>query len=154
MKILFIQAGGTIDKDYPKGQTNHGYNFEITDPSFNSILKRAKPDFEYKILSIIKKDSLDMDETDREKIYSSIISNNSEKIIITHGTDTIHLTAKKLADIKDKTIILTGSMLPEKFRDSDADFNIGMAVGAAQTLNNGVYIALYGKIVSWDKFSI
>lgn len=152
MKILCIQAGGTIDKDYPKGQTNHGYNFEITEPAFISVFERAKPDFEYEIISVVKKDSLDMNDEDREKIKFTIINNTAEKVIVTHGTDTIHLTAKNLSDIKGKIIILTGAMLPEKFRDSDADFNIGMAVAATQILNAGVYICLYGKIVNWDKF--
>jgi L-asparaginase len=71
---------------------------------------------------------------------------------VTHGTDTIYKTAEVLADIKDKTIVLTGARLPEKFYDSEADFNLGMAVAGAQILPPGVYIALYGLITPWDKF--
>jgi len=151
MKITFIQTGGTIDKDYPQGTTNHGYSFEIGEPAFSSILKKINSRFEYELIPLLKKDSLDITDKDRENMYSKISSIENDKIIITHGTDTIHLTAQKLNDISGKTIILTGSFLPEKFYNSDAMFNLGMAVAAVQTLDNGVYIALYGEIVPWDK---
>ncbi len=152
MKITFVQTGGTIDKDYPKGKTNHGYEFEITDSAFYPILKKVKPAFEYEVISVLKKDSLDITDEDRETIYSAIESIKNDKIVISHGTDTIHLTAEKLSKISGKTIVLTGAMLPEKFYDSDAEFNVGMAVGASETLDNGVYIALYGTIVPWNEF--
>lgn len=152
MKITFIQTGGTIDKDYPQGAINHGYEFEITDPAFIPILARAKPDFEYEIISVLKKDSLDITEEDRIRIYDLISSSVNNKFVITHGTDTIHLTAEKLSKISDKTIVLTGAMLPEKFYDSDADFNLGMAVGGVETLPYGVYICLYGNLVKWELF--
>ncbi len=152
MKITFVQTGGTIDKDYPQGENNHGYEFKIGEPAINAILKKAKPNFEYETFSVLKKDSLDITDEDRQKIYSFVKNIENDKIIITHGTDTIHTTAQKLADIPGKTIILTGAMLPEKFYDSDAMFNMGMATAAAQTLNKGVYITLYGLIVPWTKF--
>ncbi len=154
MKITFIQTGGTIDKDYPQRETDHGYEFKIAEPAFNFILKKVKPDFEYEVISILKKDSLDIMEEDREKIYSVVNSLENDKIVITHGTDTIQKTAEKLSYIQNKTIILTGAMLPEKFCNSDADFNIGMATGVVQTLDKGVYIALYGEVCSWDKFKL
>ncbi len=152
MKITFVQTGGTIDKDYPQGKTDHGYEFKIGDPAFKSIFKKVKPVFEYEIITALKKDSLDITDTDREKIYKIINSNKNNKIVISHGTDTIQQTAKKLSSIKNKTIILTGAMLPEKFYDSDADFNVGMAIGAVQSLGNGVYIALHGKVIEYNKF--
>jgi L-asparaginase len=77
---------------------------------------------------------------------------NNEKIVITHGTDTIHLTAKRLVFLKGKTIVVTGAMLPEKFYSSDAHFNLGMAVATVQIAKPGVYIALYGRVVPWDKY--
>lgn len=147
-----MQTGGTIDKDYPEGQTNHGYEFKIGKPAFLGILAKAKPDFEIETISATKKDSLDITEKDRETIFGVISDVNNDKIVVTHGTDTIHLTAKKLSQIYNKTIILTGSMLPEKFCESDADFNVGMAVGAVQTLPHGVYVCLYGKVCKWEDF--
>ncbi|MGB4800026.1 MAG: asparaginase domain-containing protein [Candidatus Saccharimonadales bacterium] len=154
MIILFAQTGGTIDKDYPENDDNHGYNFEIGEPSFLRTLERANPDFSYRTMTITKKDSLDLTDEDRQTIVKAIDEAQEERIVITHGTDTIFQTAKELAQsIKDKTVILTGARLPEKFYDSEADFNIGMAVAGAQVLPPGIYIALYGLVTAWDKFS-
>jgi L-asparaginase len=152
MKIIFIQTGGTIDKDYPQGETNHGYEFQITDPAFTSILQRAKPDFEYEIVSALQKDSLDITDQDRVALFDLVSTIDGDKIVLTHGTDTIHITAEKLSTIEHKTIVITGAMLPEKFYTSDADFNVGMAVGAVQSLPHGVYVCLYGKVTSWKDF--
>ncbi len=149
MKILFIQTGGTIDKDYPK--TTKGYAFEISEPAIKRILEKVNPSFEYEILSVLKKDSLDITESDREKIYNSCKKSKIDKIIITHGTDTMIETAKKLGSLKNKTIIITGSMRPERFSNSDASFNIGTAIGAINILENGIYISMHGRVYSWDK---
>src|ERR1035437_3586829 len=111
MKITFIQTGGTIDKDYPKTAITHGYNFEIGEPAFTSILEKMHPNFNFDSISVIKKDSLDFDDDD-EKIFNAVNDCKNENIIITHGTDTIYNTAKKLSSIKNKKIILTGAMLP------------------------------------------
>jgi L-asparaginase len=148
MKITFLQTGGTIDKDYPAGDNNHGYAFEITTPAVRRILEKLDPlECEYEIVECLKKDSLDITDNDRAKIASTCKSIPDECIVITHGTDTIRETAESLASLKDaKTIVLTGAMKPERFKDSDADFNLGLAVGAVSTLENGVYIALNGVI--------
>ena len=153
MNILFVQTGGTIDKDYPENDDNHGYAFSVGDAAFLHILERADPDFSYKILTVVKKDSLDLTDKDREDIEKALLDAKEERIVVTHGTDTIHRTAEKIANIKGKTIVLTGARLPEKFYDSEADFNLGMAVAGAQTLPHGIYIALYGLITPWDKFN-
>ena len=79
----------------------------------------------------------------------SLIENH---IIITHGSDTLIETAEVLSSIQDKTIILTAAMLPEKFKDSDAAFNLGMAVAGVQSLQSGIYIAIHGYLASWDSF--
>ena len=153
MKITFIQTGGTIDKVYPQTETTHGYNFEIGSPAFISILEKINHAFKFDSLSIIKKDSLDFTDADRQKVFNTVGGNNNENIIITHGTDTIYQTAEKLSTIKNKKIILTGAMLPAEFSKSDAMFNLGMAIGAIQTLPSfGVYIALYGVVVPWQEF--
>jgi L-asparaginase len=149
MKILFIQTGGTIDKDYPK--TTKGYAFEIAEPAIKRILEKIKPNFNYEILPLIRKDSLDITNIDRQKILQSCIEADTDKIIITHGTDTMIETAKFLLSIKNKSIVLTGAVKPEKFKDSDAEFNIGVAIGAMNELKNGIYIAMNGRIVPADK---
>src|SRR4030043_103547 len=143
MKITFIQTGGSIDKDYPRKV--RGYAFEIGEPAINRILKKLNPNFEFEVISVLKKDSLDISEKDRGKIYQACLK-ASDKIIITHGTDTMIDTAKKLSGIKNKVIVLTGAMKPEKFKDSDADFNLGVAVGAMSVLKDGIYIAMNGRV--------
>jgi L-asparaginase len=149
MKLTFIQTGGTIDKDYPK--TTKGYAFEIAEPAVKRILEKLNPAFEYGVISALKKDSLDITEQDREKILKICKETDSKRIIITHGTDTMLDTAKVLSQIKDKTIIITGAMRPERFSNSDAPITVGMAIGAVNVLESGIYIAMHGKILTWDK---
>jgi L-asparaginase len=151
MKILFIQTGGTIDKDYPK--TRKGWAFEIDKPAVKRILHKLNPSFSYDILSILKKDSLDINEQDRKLIINQCINSKEDKIIITHGTDSIIDTANSLSEIKNKTIILTGALRPERFSNSDADINLGLAIGGVQSLGNGIYIALSGLIIPHDKIT-
>ncbi|PIR94892.1 asparaginase [Candidatus Falkowbacteria bacterium CG10_big_fil_rev_8_21_14_0_10_37_6] len=152
MKINFIQTGGTIDKDYIAGANNHGYNFVIDKPASEMILKKIKPNFDYSVESISKKDSLDLTNEDRNKILLFCRKSLAKKIIITHGTDTILQTAEKLSVIADKTIVLTGAMRPASCNDSDAAFNIGVAVGGIQNLKYGIYIAMRGIIYSWQDY--
>ena len=149
MEILFIQTGGTIDKDYPK--TTKGWAFEINEPAVGRILDKINPSFSFKILSLLKKDSMEIDQKDRSLLADECEKSIEKKIIITHGTDTIIETAKFLSKIKNKIIILTGSMRPERFSNSDANINIGVAIGGVQSLKNGVYIALNGLIMPFDK---
>jgi L-asparaginase len=149
MQILFIQTGGTIDKDYPK--TVKGYGFEITKPAVESILKKLPIAFKYKITSFLKKDSQEITEEDRSNLLKFCTRVKEDKIIITHGTDTMIQTAKYLSTIKNKTIILTGAMLPEKFKDSDAGFNLGIALGAIEYLGRGVYVAMNGRVYRNNK---
>ena len=152
MKRTFIQAGGTIDKEYASTDDHHGYNFSIGEPAVKSILATVDPTFKFEIISVVKKDSLDMTDEDRQEIYEACQEVNNDKIIITHGTDRFKQTAEKLSSIKDKTIILTGAMRPEKFNDSDAMFNVGVAIGALNYLDNGIYIAIRGEIYPWNEF--
>ena len=149
MKITFIQTGGTIDKDYPK--TTKGYSFEISEPATKRILEKLNPTFEYEIISVLKKDSLEITKEDRNRILEACKKTKNNKIIITHGTDTMLETASVLNEIKDKTIIITGAMRPERFSNSDAPINIGIAIGALNILENGTFIAMHGKVLLWDK---
>jgi len=153
MNITFIQTGGTIDKVYPQTETTHGYNFEIGDPAFISILEKINPSFHFDTMSVVKKDSLDFTDEDRQIVFDAVKGCKNEFIVVTHGTDTIYETAETLSTITDKKIILTGAMLPAEFSRSDAMFNLGLAIGAIQTIQSpGVYIALYGRVVLWDQF--
>ena len=149
MKITFIQTGGTIDKDLPKAVK--GYAFEIGNPAVERILGKIKANFEYEIIPLLQKDSLDLNDEDRKKIQEECENNFNDKIVITHGTDTMTQTAKWLSEIKNKTIVFTGASKPEKFWDSDSMFNVGSAVLACQTLPHGIYIVMNGRVHAWDK---
>ncbi|MDD5362078.1 MAG: asparaginase domain-containing protein [Ignavibacteria bacterium] len=148
MRILFIQTGGTIDKEYPKNIK--GYAFEIGEPAVKRILEKINPVFEYEIVTLFRKDSQEITDDDRQKIFELCSNSAHDKIIITHGTDTIIETAKYLSQAVNKTIVLTGAFKPERFKDSDAEFNIGTAIGAIQFLKNGVYIAMNGEVLPHD----
>lgn len=148
MKIAFIQTGGTIDKDYPKAVK--GYAFEIGEPAIERIINKIGVNFEYEIIYLLQKDSLDLTAEDREKIVEACEKIDCDKIIITHGTDTMVETAKKLNVLNNKTIVITGSLKPERFIDSDASFNIGTAIAAVQVLPSGVYIAMNGRVYKND----
>jgi len=107
--------------------------------------------FSYSIESLMKKDSLDLNDADRTVIYEAVKADPADKILITHGTDTMVATARKLADIQTKTIVLTGALKPALFKTTDAVFNIGCAVTAVQTLAPGVYIVMNGCVFRHDQ---
>lgn len=145
MKILIIQTGGTIDKDYPK--KNMGYAFEIDEPAAARILENAEPGFEYEINGLLKKDSLDITDKDRAIIKAVCEQADQTKIIITHGSDTMVETARFIGDIPGKAIVLTGAYRPERFTNSDAGFNLGVAIGAVNLLEEGTFVAMNGKVM-------
>lgn len=145
MKLIFIQTGGTIDKDYP--QKTKGYAFEFGEPATSRILEKLNPSFEYVIITSCQKDSLEITEDDRANLVNLIKKNENYKFIITHGTDTMLETAKFIRErIQNKLIIITGAMLPERFINSEASINIGAAIAAANLLEKGVFIAMHGII--------
>ena len=146
MSILIIQTGGTIDKIYPK--SINGWGFEIGNAAVHQILSNKSLSINYRTISACKKDSTKLNENDRNNILNICQKSKEDQIIITHGTDTILDTAKFLSVIKNKTIVLTGSFLPHVFKNSDAEFNVGMAISAVQTLNKGIYVSLNGIIAS------
>lgn len=151
MKVLFIQTGGTIDKDYPT--TGRSYSFVIGRPAAERILTVVNPSFEYRFIKLLKKDSTDITHEERELIAKTCEESKEDRIIITHGTDTMIETARVVAEsaIKDKIIVITGSMRPERFFESDASFNLGSAVAALSLAMPGVYIAMSGQVLAWDK---
>ncbi len=145
LKITFIQTGGTIDKDYPK--TRNGWAFEIGDPAIHRILEKINPTFTYEIITAFKNDSLEIDSSDRNHLLALIQKQPSTIFIITHGTDTLIKTGKFLEkNLNEKLVILTGALRPERFTNSDAALNIGTAIGAANILSKGIYIAMNGLI--------
>lgn len=145
MKLVFIQTGGTIDKDYPK--TIQGWAFEFGEPSVNRILKKLNPSFEYEVITSCQKDSLEITEKDRINLVDLIKNHKNNKFIITHGTDTMKETAAYIRErIENKLIIFTGSMLPERFSNSEAPINLGCAIATANLLEKGVFIAMHGIV--------
>ncbi len=150
MRIKIFTAGGTIDKIY--GEEKGTLNFTFGKQAIREMGEnKLKLNLEYDIERLLAKDSLEMTETDRDLIKRACQGAVANKILITHGTDSMIETAKVLSNIPDKTIVLTGASQPYKFRESDAEFNIGVAFGALNVLDNGVYIAMNGRVYSWDK---
>ncbi len=142
MFIRFITTGGTIDKIYFDALSQ----FEVGDSLVKHILTDGLVEFEYDIVPLLQKDSLEMTDEDRQSLYDFIAKDDAKHFIITHGTDTMPETADKLAGLSDKTIVLTGALTPARFRTTDAVFNIGMAVAAVQACEPGVYIAMNGQM--------
>jgi L-asparaginase len=142
MFIRFITTGGTIDKIYFDAMSR----FEVGDPLLKHILSDALVGFEYDIVPLFQKDSLELTDADRAAIRRYIEKDDARRIVITHGTDTMAQTAAELRSIRDKSIVLTGALSPARFRSTDAVFNVGMAVAAVQLVDPGVYIAMNGRI--------
>ncbi len=142
MQIRFVTTGGTIDKIYFDTLSR----FEVGESQLEHILAEALVQFAYDIVPFMQKDSLDITDEDRQALRDYIAADDARRYVVTHGTDTMAQTAEVLADIPDKTIVLTGALTPARFRTTDAVFNVGMAVAAAQTAAPGVYIAMNGQI--------
>ncbi|MEJ8568991.1 asparaginase domain-containing protein [Elongatibacter sediminis] len=143
-QLLIITTGGTIDKIYFDDKSD----YQIGEPQISQILHAMNVGFEFEVNALMRKDSLHMSDEDRKRIRAAIVESDAEHVLITHGTDTMVDTASVLQDIPGRTIVLTGALNPARFRDSDAVFNIGCAVGAVQSQPAGVYIAMNGRV--WD----
>lgn len=148
MKIKIFITGGTFDKEY--NEITGELFFKDTHLPEMLNMGRCRVLVEIRTLMMI--DSLDMKDNDRKIILENCKNTKEERILITHGTDTMIETAKLLAkDIQNKTIVLTGAMIPYKFGSSDGLFNLGSALAFVQTLPKGVYIAMNGKYFHWDE---
>ena len=145
--IKFFAVGGTIDKVY----FDRLSTYKVGEPGVAGILQEANVSFAYECESILRKDSLYMTEKDRQKVYDRISGEECPLIVITHGTDTMVKTARKLKGMPGKVIVLTGAMQPARFKSSDAEFNIGAAVTAVQLLPEGVYIVINGRVLDPDR---
>lgn len=147
MTIRIFVTGGTFDKEY--NEIDGSLFFKDTHISQLLALGRCKLPFKVRTLMMI--DSLEMTESDRQAILDNCRSCSEERIIITHGTDTMVETAKILGkNIKDKTIVLTGAMIPFTFGSSDGLFNLGSAVAFVQSLPKGVYVGMGGRYFLWN----
>ncbi len=146
MNIQIFATGGTIAKKYDEISGKLVFDDELP----QKILKQARSTEKFDIQTLMLKDSLEMDEIDREIILQSVNSTNLNKIVILHGTDTMIETARKLSKIKGKTVVLTGAMIPFSFKNSDALFNVGLAIGALSGLSKGVYIAMNSRLFTYD----
>ncbi len=146
MSIQVFITGGTIAKSYDAISGE----FMFDTDHLIRILDQARSTAIVDIETLMLKDSLEIDDVDREIIYQSVENSPSHKILITHGTDTMVETAQKLSSIEGKTIVLTGAMVPYAFKHTDALFNVGTAFGAVGCLSAGVYLSMNGQIFSWD----
>ncbi|MBX3736317.1 MAG: asparaginase [Candidatus Didemnitutus sp.] len=146
MRLRVITAGGTIDKVYFDAAST----YEVGEPQIGPLLRDSNVTFDFVVESVLQKDSLAMTDEDRALIRARVEAAPEKLILITHGTDTMTATAAKLQDIVDKTVVFTGAMQPARFRDSDAVFNVGCAIGALQVLPPGVYIAMNGVVAAAD----
>jgi len=149
MTIKIIVTGGTFDKEYNeiKGE------LFFRDTHINEMLMLGRCRVEYKIKKLMMIDSLFMKKSHRLEILKECMNSREKNIVITHGTDTMVDTAKVLGEnvesIKNKTVVLTGAMIPYKFGSSDGMFNLGSAISFAQVLPPGIYIAMNGRYFNW-----
>lgn len=142
--LIIVTTGGTIDKIYFDDKST----FQIGAPQIGEILQQLGVTFEFEVVPVLRKDSLHLDDADRSAVRAAIERQTHRHVLVTHGTDTMVETAQALVGLEGKVIVLTGALNPALFKGSDAVFNIGCAVGAVQTLPDGVYIAMNGHI--WD----
>jgi L-asparaginase len=147
MQLEIFTTGGTIDKVYSDAKST----FEVGEPQILEVLREANLSIDYQVTSLLRKDSLELTDEDRDSVRQAVQNSTASQIVITHGTDTMITTARVLADIPGKTIVLTGAMQPARFRLTDAVFNIAGAMMATQTLSEGVYIAMNGRIFDPQK---
>ena len=141
-KVLVITAGGTIDKVYFDAKSD----YEVGESVVDDLLKQAHVYLEYDLVHLLRKDSLELTVDDRSLIKQKIAESSHEAIVVTHGTDTMAETARALATLEGKTIVITGALAPARFAQSDATFNVGMAFAAVQSLPPGVYVVMNGQV--------
>jgi L-asparaginase len=147
MRIVFLTTGGTIDKVYFDAVSR----FEVGETVVGKILREGGVSFEFEVIPLMRKDSLELADGDREAIRAAVAARPERRVVVTHGTDTMVETARALASVAGKTIVMTGALSPARFQASDAVLNIGMAVAAVQTCPPGVWIAMSGRIFRHDE---
>nr|WP_217346218.1 asparaginase domain-containing protein [Noviherbaspirillum sp. L7-7A]MBV0880611.1 asparaginase [Noviherbaspirillum sp. L7-7A] len=147
MSVCIVAAGGTFEKHYDEIAGKLGFGASV----LPTVIARSRISQPVRVAPLPLLDSLDMQDADRERILQACIEAPEQRLVIVHGTDTMPETARLLGPARlDKTIVMTGAMIPYEIANSDALFNFGMAFGLAQALPAGVYIAMSGQVFSWD----
>jgi len=146
MEIKVLVTGGTIAKRYD--EISGALLFD--EGHLEKMLKQGRCEASLQIERVMMKDSLEISDMDRQRIYEAVVEAKERAIMITHGTDTMVQTAQKLSTIKGKSIVLVGAMIPYAFKNSDALFNVGSALGALSVLGEGVFVVMNGKVFAWD----
>ena len=148
MTLRILATGGTFDKHYDELTGKLGFG----DSHLPAAIARARITLAVTLQQLPLQDSLDMQDGDRERVLDACQACDDTAIVIIHGTDTLALTAGVLgAAALEKTIVLTGAMIPYEIANSDALFNLGFACGVAQALPHGVHVAMNGQVFAWDK---
>ena len=147
MSILILTTGGTIDKLYFDALSE----YQIGDSVVERLLRTARVALPFRVQEVLRKDSLELTEANRATIADAVAAAPEDRIVITHGTDTMTDTARALAGRTEKTIVLVGALAPARFAESDATFNLGMAFATAQVAGPGVWIAMNGTIFDGTK---
>lgn len=140
--ILVVTTGGTIDKQYFDALSE----YQIAESVIEKLLKVSRVTHPFRIVELMRKDSLELTDEDRALIKATIAAAPETRVVVTHGTDTMAETAKVLATIPDKTIVLCGALTPARFAESDAPFNLGMAFATCQAADSGVWITMNGSV--------
>ena len=141
-KLLIVTTGGTIDKIYFDAMSQ----FEVGESQVKHILTEGRIAFDYDVVPLFQKDSLEITDEDRTRLREFIENDDATHYVITHGTDTMVATGRSLEGLDGKRIVLTGALSPARFKTTDAIFNIGMAVATVGTVSPGVYIAMSGQV--------
>ncbi|MEL6825774.1 MAG: asparaginase domain-containing protein [Pseudomonadota bacterium] len=145
--VHIFTTGGTIDKVYFDALSE----FQVGESPLDAILREANVGIDYDLTSLMRKDSLELTDTDRDVIKNAVAACSCDRILITHGTDTMAQTGQYLMPSVGKTIVLTGSMQPARLRSTDAIFNVGFAIAAARLQPPGVYLAMNGQVFAADQ---
>ncbi|MEL7451549.1 MAG: asparaginase domain-containing protein [Pseudomonadota bacterium] len=148
--LRIFSTGGTIDKVYFDEKSA----YEVGEPLIHHILNEAQVTLDYAVTPLMRKDSLELTDEDRQTICKAVVEAEEKHVLITHGSDTMTVTGQSLLDAGipalGKVVVITGALAPAMFRDSDALFNIGMAFAAVQVAQPGVYVAMNGQIFPAD----
>ncbi|ALU91385.1 asparaginase protein [Herbaspirillum rubrisubalbicans M1] len=148
MSLRIIATGGTFDKHYDEIAGQLGFD----QSHLPDVIARARITTEVCLETLRLLDSLEMQDADRQRVLQACQASPQQAIVIVHGTDTMQQTAQVLGPaLSDKTVVLTGAMIPYEIANSDALFNFGFACGVAQVLPPGVYVAMNGRIFAWNK---
>lgn len=148
MHVHVLTTGGTIDKVYFDAKSE----FQVGEPQVTDLFREAGVAFAYSVEVLFQKDSLDMTDADRRLVAERVRAAEHGRLLVTHGTDTMAETARAVADAlaeagdASKTVVFLGSLTPARFKASDAEFNVGFAAAAVQTLPPGVYVAMNGRV--------